>query len=390
MNVAVINLKDILKYIIFILLTLFIVVKLLNINNTKENNISEIESNLQISIENIEKRNLLKNIDTILPIIKTSFKNDESNEEKKQMELLVLSQELNIISNIKLAKNNNKNEDYKENESSFYTEIANETQEENLELAQTGVITQVIEENNITPSYTNNYESIKIKNQTEYDLSEIIKNASYEFKNTKKIAIYHTHTTESYSQSEKYKYAMTGDFRTTDLNYTVSRVGDELEKQLTEYGYQVVHDKTYHDYPSYNGSYGRSLTTLQNILKENPDVEVAIDLHRDAVGSNGTYGPRVKIGDEYCAQLMFVIGTDGSGLLHPNWRQNLQYAMKVQQKANELYPGLFRPINLRTSRFNQHLTTATTIIEVGATGNTLDECISSMKYLAKVLSQVVM
>ena len=390
MNVAVINLKDILKYIIFILLTLFIVVKLLNINNTKENNISEIESNLQISLENIEKRNLLKNIDTILPIIKTSFKNDESNEEKKQMELLVLSQELNIISNIKLAKNNNRNEDYKENESSFYAEIANETQEENLELAQTGVITQVIEENNITPSYTNNYESIKIKNQTDYDLSEIIKNASYEFKNTKKIAIYHTHTTESYSQSEKYKYAMTGDFRTTDLNYTVSRVGDELEKQLTEYGYQVVHDKTYHDYPSYNGSYGRSLTTLQNILKENPDVEVAIDLHRDAVGSNGTYGPRVKIGDEYCAQLMFVIGTDGSGLLHPNWRQNLQYAMKVQQKANELYPGLFRPINLRTSRFNQHLTTATTIIEVGATGNTLDECISSMKYLAKVLSQVVM
>ena len=64
--------------------------------------------------------------------------------------------------------------------------------------------------------------------------------------------------------------------------------------------------------------------------------------------------------------------------------------MKVQQKANELYPGLFRPINLRTSRFNQHLTTATTIIEVGATGNTLDECISSMKYLAKVLSEVVM
>ena len=297
---------------------------------------------------------------------------------------------MNIINNINLAKNNKKNEKNKEDQSSVYNEIANDPQEESIELAQTGVTTQVIDENNITPSYTNNYESIKIKNQTEYDLSEIIKNASYEFKNTKKIAIYHTHTTESYSQSEKYKYAMTGDFRTTDLNYTVARVGDELDKQLTQYGYQIVHDKTYHDYPSYNGSYGRSLTTLQNILKENPDVEVAIDLHRDAVGSNGTYGPRVKIGDEYCAQLMFVIGTDGSGLLHPKWKQNLQFAMKVQQKANELYPGLFRPINLRTSRFNQHLTTATTIIEVGATGNTLDECISSMKYLAKVLSEVVM
>ena len=390
MNVTVINIKEIFKYLFLIILSLFIFVNLLNINNTRKKDINNLQSNLYISLENIEEKNLIRNIDTIIPLVKTSFKNDESNDEKQQMELRVLSKELNIINNINLAKNNKKNEKNKEDQSSVYNEIANDPQEESIALAQTGVTTQVIDENNITPSYTNNYESIKIKNQTEYDLSEIIKNASYEFKNTKKIAIYHTHTTESYSQSEKYKYAMTGDFRTTDLNYTVARVGDELDKQLTQYGYQIVHDKTYHDYPSYNGSYGRSLTTLQNILKENPDVEVAIDLHRDAVGSNGTYGPRVKIGDEYCAQLMFVIGTDGSGLLHPNWRQNLQFAMKVQQKANELYPGLFRPINLRTSRFNQHLTTATTIIEVGATGNTLDECISSMKYLAKVLSEVVM
>ena len=390
MNVTVINIKEIFKYLFFIILSLFIFVNLLNINNTRKKEINNLQSNLYISLENIEEKNLIRNIDTIIPLVKTSFKNDESNDEKQQMELRVLSKELNIINNINLAKNNKKNEKNKEDQSSVYNEIANDPQEESIALAQTGVTTQVIDENNITPSYTNNYESIKIKNQTEYDLSEIIKNASYEFKNTKKIAIYHTHTTESYSQSEKYKYAMTGDFRTTDLNYTVARVGDELDKQLTQYRYQIVHDKTYHDYPSYNGSYGRSLTTLQNILKENPDVEVAIDLHRDAVGSNGTYGPRVKIGDEYCAQLMFVIGTDGSGLLHPNWRQNLQFAMKVQQKANELYPGLFRPINLRTSRFNQHLTTATTIIEVGATGNTLDECISSMKYLAKVLSEVVM
>ena len=390
MNVTVINIKEIFKYLFLIILSLFIFVNLLNINNTRKKEINNLQSNLYISLENIEEKNLIRNIDTIIPLVKTSFKNDESNDEKQQMELRVLSKELNIINIINLAKNNKKNEKNKEDQSSVYNEIANDPQEEIIELAQTGVTTQVIDENNITPSYTNNYESIKIKNQTDYELSEIIKNASYEFKNTKKIAIYHTHTTESYSQSEKYKYAMTGDFRTTDLNYTVAKVGDELDKQLTQYGYQIVHDKTYHDYPSYNGSYGRSLTTLQNILKENPDVEVAIDLHRDAVGSNGTYGPRVKIGDEYCAQLMFVIGTDGSGLLHPKWKQNLQYAMKVQQKANELYPGLFRPINLRTSRFNQHLTTATTIIEVGATGNTLDECISSMKYLAKVLSEVVM
>lgn len=55
-------------------------------------------------------------------------------------------------------------------------------------------------------------------------------------------------------------------------------------------------------------------------------------------GSSNTYGPSVKIGDEVCAQVMFVIGTDGSGLYHPNWRENLNFAIKVQQAAEELYP----------------------------------------------------
>ena len=62
---------------------------------------------------------------------------------------------------------------------------------------------------------------------------------------------------------------------------------------------------------------------------------------------------------------------------------------KLQEKANELYPGLFRPIIVRNSRYNQHLTKAAVIIEVGATGNTLEQCLVSMKYLAKVISEVM-
>lgn len=114
--------------------------------------------------------------------------------------------------------------------------------------------------------------------------------------------------------------------------------GDELESALKQYGKTVIHDKTYHDYPSYNGSYDRSVKTLTNILKDNPDGEIAIDLHRDAVGSSNTYGPSVQIGEDKCAQLMFVVGTDGGGLTHQNWRQNIAFAIKVQKKANELYP----------------------------------------------------
>ena len=98
---------------------------------------------------------------------------------------------------------------------------------------------------------------------------------------------------------------------------------------------------------------------------------------------------RVKIGDEYVSQLMFVIGSDGANSAHTNWLQNLKFAVKVQQKANELYPGLFKPIIFRNSEYNQHVAKAACIIEVGATGNTMEQCLASMKYLSKVLSEVL-
>lgn len=206
--------------------------------------------------------------------------------------------------------------------------------------------------------------------------------------NKKDVIIFHTHTCESYTPTEKFNYEMTGSYRTTDLNYNVARVGLELKNQLTSYGFNVVHDQTYHDYPAYSGSYGRSLETVKNVLTNYSDTQMIIDLHRDAVGSKPEYAPCVKIGDETAAQLMFVIGTDGGGLQHLNWQENLKFAVKVQQKADELYPGLFRPIIVRNSRYNQHLTKAATIIEVGATGNTMEQCMASMKYLAKVLDEV--
>lgn len=86
---------------------------------------------------------------------------------------------------------------------------------------------------------------------------------------------------------------------------------------------------------------------------------------------------------------MFVIGTDGGGMEHPNWQRNLKFAVAVQQKANEMYPGLFKPIILRNSRYNQNVSDAATIIEVGATGNTMEECLTSMKYLSKVFSEII-
>ena len=133
--------------------------------------------------------------------------------------------------------------------------------------------------------------------------------------------------------------------------------------------------------------YSSSLETVEKILKENSGYDIVLDLHRDAIGDN-TYAPTVKIGEEYAAQLMFVIGSNGGVDEHENWQENLKFAVKVQEKANELYPGLFKPIILRNSDYNQFVSKAACIIEVGATGNTLEQCLASMKYLSKVIREL--
>ena len=188
-------------------------------------------------------------------------------------------------------------------------------------------------------------------------------------------------------QVHGYEYEATGNYRTTDLNYSVAKVGTELTNYLKEKGFNVTHNTTYHDYPAYSGSYARSLNTLEGLL-EGKNTQLVFDLHRDAVGSSNEYAPTIKINDNYVAQIMFVIGTNGGGLEHPNWVQNLKIAVKIQEKANEMYPGLFRPIIIRNSRYNQHLTNGSSIIEVGATGNTMEQCILSMQCLSNVLAEV--
>ena len=82
---------------------------------------------------------------------------------------------------------------------------------------------------------------------------------------------------------------------------------------------------------------------------------------------------------------MFVVGTNGSGLKHDGWMNNLKLALLIQNTAEEMYPGLFRNLNLAKYRYNQHLSDGALILEVGATGNTLNETKTAMKYLANVL-----
>jgi stage II sporulation protein P len=234
------------------------------------------------------------------------------------------------IANEKNSENSKDGQNYNEN---------NPNGEDNpIKQAEENVKTEVVS-NNVNPRYNYDYNGIKIYNSTKYKLTNEMLDISNFSVNKDKILIYHTHTCESYTPTEKYNYQQTGNFRTTDLNFSVVRVGEELKKQLESYNIKVIQNKTYHDYPSYNGSYSRSLTTANNMLNENKDADIVIDLHRDAI-TDSSYAPKVKIGDEYVSQMMFVIGTDIANPANSHWNENLKFAVKVQQKANEMYPRI--------------------------------------------------
>ncbi len=225
----------------------------------------------------------------------------------------------------------------------------------------------------------------EIKNQTDKnpDIRKLINEPLY-FENEGKkptVLIIHTHTTESYFETD----------RNLDENKNMIAIGKVINKKLTDAGISVIHDTTVHDYPSYNNAYTRSAATVKNNIKNCPDINIVLDIHRDAVATED--GSKLSlvtdINGKKAAQMMFVVGTDAQ-LTHDKWQENLKLALKFQHKANELYPSLMRPINLREQRFNQQLSRGSIIIEVGSNGNTLDEAKQGAELMGDVIANVLL
>ena len=376
-NLAVIELKDIIKYLIKITIAIAVIVGL-----------TKFFSGFKTQL-NVDKNSFLSCLDVAIPSIKNVNQKDEEKSSTATAEPLkmALGVELGMMDSVEKDGETGVDENNTvATENAVINTTENESTTEEIQEAQIGVGTEVLE-SNVPEKYTTEYNGVKIRNETDnIKLTEDMLKPEVSV-NMKSILIYHTHASESYTSSDKYKYTATGNFRTTDINYNVVRVGTELTKYMQHYGYNVVHDTTIYD-KSYSESYDRSLSGVAKLLKENEDTDILFDIHRDAI-ADSSYAPTVKIGDEEAAQLMFVIGSNGGGSKHDNWNQNLKLAIKIQEKANELYPGLFKPIVLRDSRYNQQLATGASIIEVGATGNTMEQCLASMKYLSKVLSEVL-
>lgn len=198
------------------------------------------------------------------------------------------------------------------------------------------------------------------------------------------VLIVHSHGTESFAGGG---YKETSPYHTLEKDHNMLSIGAYVAEFLEAGGISVVHDTAIHDNPSYDLSYTNSRKSVQEYLKRYPSIRLVLDLHRDSYedSAGNQIAHTVFSQGETLAPLMFVVGTDYGGLNHPQWRENLSLALKLQTQLEDLCPGICRNLNLRTQRFNQDLSVGSLLVEVGASGNTHAQAINAAEMLAKAV-----
>lgn len=276
-------------------------------------------------------------------------------------------------------------------------EVKAETKEEttvNTVPASTGAVKGNIISKYISPYSANlSFDGVYVKNST--TLTPNIKNLlnsnlGFKIKETTEpqVLIMHTHTTETFMETDSSTYTENFKARTTDNNKNMAKVGEIIAERLNGVGIVTLHDKTQHDYPEYTGSYSRAAKTVTSYLKKYPSIKIVLDLHRDAVTSGES--DKVKLVTEIkgkkAAQVMLVMGSQsGSVTNYPNWQENFKLAVKLQQTIEKMYPTLARPIMLMSKNYNQSLSTGSLLIEFGTDANSLEEAHYSANLVADAL-----
>lgn len=247
-----------------------------------------------------------------------------------------------------------------------------------------------------TTGATHIYKNIRVKNTTETKSLDIEKVLAEPLelsvdKSKPAVLIFHSHTSEGYEMIERDWYACDYVARSNDENRNIVRVGTEIANYLTDLGYNVIHDKTIHD-DSYNDSYPNSRKTVEKHLKEHPEIQIVLDIHRDAItlDSGTKIKPLNTINGKKAAQLMIITGAEeGKVEDFPDWEYNLRFALQLQKKCETMFPGLMRPVLFSQRKYNMDMTRFSLLIEMGSEANTLEEACYSGRMLAAALASLM-
>ena len=296
----------------------------------------------------------------------------------------------------KTAQTENKSEiGLEETSKKEETTDSKEEKTESLEVSAKDVKGKIIEKYISPYSATNSYDKVYMKNSTgtSVDIKNLLEaNLKFNIEKNKEpqVLIMHTHGTESFMDKESNYYTSSFSPRSRDNSKNMIKLGEKVSSILNSAGIKTLHDKTHQDYPEYTGSYSRAKDTINWYLKKYPSIKIVLDLHRDSISSGSDKTKLVtEINGKKAAQVMLVMGSQtGAVRGHPNWRENLKLAFKIQQKLETEYPTLARPLMLASKLYNQNLTKGSVIIEIGTDANTLEEATYSAELVGKALASL--
>ena len=205
------------------------------------------------------------------------------------------------------------------------------------------------------------------------------------------ILILHTHATESFAPEGADTYTKSDPFRSDDISENVVAVGAVMAETFEKAGIPVIHVTEMFDLQSYQDSYSRAAAAIRRYIEQYPSIQIVLDVHRDSViqADMTKIRPVTTVDGKETAQFMTVVGTDFKGANHPEWTNNLNFALKIQQALTARANRFTRAINLRGAGFNQQYTDGSLLLEVGSCGNTLTEAKRAGTLAAIAIADVV-
>lgn len=206
--------------------------------------------------------------------------------------------------------------------------------------------------------------------------------------NSPLVAIYHTHTGETYrdtTSSSTKSYAWDVGRPGVGPVPGVVQVGERLTRELQRrYGIPVIHSSKVHDYPVFAYAYSNSEKTAQMLVERYSSLQLVLDIHRD----EGTTVETVQ--GRQLAGVLIIVATGGGSLNHRNWRQNLETAQLLKETFDRVYPGLCRGLVIKErARYNQHVHPGALLLEIGAHSDTLDSALLTAELVADVLAETL-
>lgn len=188
----------------------------------------------------------------------------------------------------------------------------------------------------------------------------------------KTIAMYCTHSDESYEPSDGYY--------STRERGSIYQVAALLAEALRHKNVEVHLADTLH-HPHDAGAYRRSRQTAVRLLKEAfPDC--LIDIHRDGIPDPASY--QVTIGDKEASKIRLLVGRGNQ-----NADVNKDFALRIKAVADLVYPGLIKDIYLGRGTFNQDLLPHSILLECGTYTLEKERVLVSMPLMADVLNRAL-